>query len=51
MLKVINGKIKHVKKKEDRDVIEGITQTRIFSGEVTVKEIAIMMRIYREVPK
>ena len=45
--KYCKTKLKLINEEEDRKIIEGLTQEKIFQSTATPKEIATLMRVYR----
>lgn len=50
MLNHVKKNLKHVPAK-DRDIIKTIDDTKIFLGQVGMKEVAVLLKSYRDLPK
>jgi hypothetical protein len=48
MLKFVQSNLKEVKEESDRKIISEITQSSIFKSELKPKELATLLRVYRD---
>lgn len=48
MLTYVKGHMKEITSKEDREIIQGISQTKIFTGKCSMRELATLMRLRKE---
>ena len=49
--KYCKSKLKLVKEEDDRKIIDGLEPKKIVMGEASPKEIATIMRVYRDLKK